>query len=111
MMKKQSIIYLAVFLVLCFAGTALALNIDADSNNSVDAGYGGTNRTAACADGEMLLSDGTDYDCLATPDTDEGGTVDLDEIGDPGGNTSWYIAFTSLTIDGTNYNCIFSPHH
>jgi hypothetical protein len=59
---------------------------------------GGTNRTTACADGEMLLSDGTDYDCL------------VDEIGDPdpGGNTSWDMALTTLTIDGTNYNCIFS---
>jgi len=51
------------------------LNIDTDSNNAVDIVYGGLNRTSICASGELIISDGTDYDCLgSTPAGDLGGT-------------------------------------
>jgi hypothetical protein len=105
---KRSIVYLVIVFLLCFVSTAVALDIDVDSNDAVDGAYGGTNRKTYCADGEQLLSTGTAYECLGTPDTDENGAVDLDEIGDPGVAVSWSMGALTLTIQGTTYNCVFS---
>jgi hypothetical protein len=87
-MKKQSIIYLAVFLVLYLVGTALALNIDADSNDEVQFNDGGVmgadsdltyNKTTKVLTAVKVAASGTDtrFTCVSA---DAQG--DVDAVGD-----------------------------